>query len=73
MTRHLGLTTTPARPVYINESLSPGRRRLLNAARVVKKEKLYTYLWIRGGKIMMRKADIEPVIVVNPHADLERL
>lgn len=72
-THHLGLTATKATPIYINESLSPGRRRILNEARVAKKEKNYTYLWIRGGKIMMRKADKEPVKIVNTNADLEKL
>lgn len=39
-THHLGLTATQVTPIYINESLSPGRRRILNAARVAKKEKI---------------------------------
>ncbi|KAG8271835.1 hypothetical protein J6590_054665 [Homalodisca vitripennis] len=60
-------------PIYINESLSPGRRRLLNAAREKKSEKHYTYLWIRGGKILMRKAEGEPVKVVTSLADLDKL
>ncbi|XP_046662777.1 uncharacterized protein LOC124355659 [Homalodisca vitripennis] len=72
-THHIGLTSTPASPIYINESLSPGRRRLLNAARVKKKEKLYTYLWIRGGKILMRKADGKKVKVITSFDDLAKL
>ncbi|KAG8260555.1 hypothetical protein J6590_094385, partial [Homalodisca vitripennis] len=53
--------------------LSPGRRRLLNTAREKKSEKHYTYLWIRGGKILMRKAEGEPVKVVTSLADLDKL
>ncbi|KAG8308884.1 hypothetical protein J6590_098947, partial [Homalodisca vitripennis] len=30
-------------------------RKLLNKARVVKREKQYTYLWVRNGRIIMRK------------------
>ncbi|XP_046684417.1 uncharacterized protein LOC124370167 [Homalodisca vitripennis] len=72
-THHIGLTASPAQPIYINESLCPGRRRLLNAARVVKGEKQYTYLWIRGGKILMRKAEKAPVKVITSQADLAKL
>ncbi|XP_046677581.1 uncharacterized protein LOC124365633 [Homalodisca vitripennis] len=72
-THDIGLTASPAMPIYINESLSPGRRRLLNAAREKKSEKHYTYLWIRGGKILMRKAEGEPVKVVTSLADLDKL
>lgn len=72
-THHIGLTSSPAAPIYINESLCPGRRRLLNAAREKKNEKLYTYLWIRGGKILMRKADGDPVKVVTSQMDLDKL
>lgn len=72
-THHIGLNSSPAVPIYINESLCPGRRRILNAARDKKAEKHYTYLWIRGGKILMRKADGEPVKVVTNLADLDKL
>ncbi|XP_046671014.1 uncharacterized protein LOC124361022 [Homalodisca vitripennis] len=72
-THHIGLTASPAQPIYINESLCPGRRRLLNAARDVKREKQYTYLWIRGGKILMRKAEQAYVKVITSQADLAKL
>lgn len=72
-THHLGRTSSPAEVIYVNESLCPGRRRLLNAARERKREKQYTYLWIRGGKILMRKADGEPVKVIATLADLDKL
>lgn len=72
-THNIGLTASPAAAIYINESLCPGRRRLLNAARDKKREKNYTYLWIRGGRILMRKADGEPVKVVTTLADVEKL
>lgn len=72
-THDIGLTSRPALPVYVNESLSKGRRSLLNSAREKKDEKKYTYLWIRGGKILMRKADGTPVKIVKCRADLEKL
>lgn len=71
-THHIGLTASPAVPIYVNESLCPGRRRLLNAAKNIQREKHYTFLWIRDGKILLRKADKEPVKVVG-QADLYTL
>lgn len=70
-TRHLGLTTDS--PVYVNESLTPERRRLFAMARRVKTEKNYKWLWVKGGKILLRKTDGEPVINVKCQADLEKL
>ncbi|KAG8308816.1 hypothetical protein J6590_100483 [Homalodisca vitripennis] len=54
-THEIGLTSAPEKVVYVNKCLFPARRRVLHAARQVKKEKGYTYLWIRGGKILLRK------------------
>lgn len=72
-THDLGLTSNPAGAVYVNESLAPGRRRLLNAARQLKREKGYTYLWIRGGRILMRKNEGDRVIVLTTMEDLARV
>ncbi|KAG8319704.1 hypothetical protein J6590_086214 [Homalodisca vitripennis] len=41
----------------VNEALTPARRRLLAAARQMKREKGYKYLWDRGEKIFLRKED----------------
>jgi regulator of replication initiation timing len=70
-TRHLGLAVDS--PVYINESLSPARRRLLAATREARKTKGYKYVWVRGGKIFCRKGDGDEVIHVKSMEDLARL
>jgi hypothetical protein len=70
-TRHLGLTTDI--PLYLNESLSPERRKILALARKAKVDKGYKYLWIRNGKILMRKTDGQPVIVLETINDLLKL
>lgn len=51
-TRDLGMTSRNAEVVYVNESLAPGRCRVLNAAQLAKKDNGYTYLQIRSGKIL---------------------
>lgn len=70
-TRHLGLPTDS--PVYINESLTPERRRLYALARKVRSDKNYKWLWVKGGKIFLRKSDGEPVILIKCQADLDKL
>ena len=74
-TRHLSLEGAPPpnTPIYINEALTSGRRKVLNAAREAKKTNNYAYLWIRGGKILMRKAEKKPVIVLRHLCDLSKL
>lgn len=70
-TRHLNLPTDSS--IYLNESLTPSRRRLYALARQVKKEKDYKYVWHRGGKIFLRKEDNGPVLHVCSQADLSKL
>lgn len=70
-TRHMGLPTDT--PVYVNESLSPSRRRLLGQVRRLRKERGYKYLWLRGGSILLRKEEGSPVIEVKCQADLNIL
>lgn len=70
-TRHLGLADDT--PVYINESLSSGRRRLFAKARELKKSRGFKYLWIRDGKILMRKKENDPVIHINSVDDILKL
>lgn len=72
-TTDIGLNIPQAKVIYINESLSPARRHLFNLARAAKRDKGYTFLWVRGGKIFMRKADKMPVKVIATPADLEKL
>lgn len=70
-TRHMGLPTDV--PVYINEALSPARRRLYALARQEKRKRGYKYLWLRGGRILMRKEESARVVQVSSQADLDGL
>lgn len=70
-TRHMNLAMDL--PVFINESLSPARRRLFVLAREVKRSKNFKYLWVRGGKVFLRREDGAPVVHVTCQADLSKL
>ncbi|KAG8246171.1 hypothetical protein J6590_090219, partial [Homalodisca vitripennis] len=43
--RDLGFMEGDAVPIYINDSLTQDKRKLLNEARKVRRDKLYTFLW----------------------------
>lgn len=70
-TAHLGYNTTT--PVYINECLTFQRAKIFAAAREVKKEKNYRFIWVREGKILLRKEENSPVIVLTKPEDLLKL
>lgn len=53
---HLGLADG-GNPVFISEHLSPMNKALHAAARRTAKEKGYKFVWIRNGKIFMRKSE----------------
>ncbi|KAG8303920.1 hypothetical protein J6590_106817, partial [Homalodisca vitripennis] len=52
-------------PIYVNNSLTQANRKLLNTAREVKREKQYTYLWVRNGRIFMRKNPGDRFVVID--------
>lgn len=64
-TKDIGFGNRPAEVIYINESLSAGRRQVFNAARMMKKENQLQYVWVRNGKVLTRAEDGARVIVVT--------
>lgn len=60
-------------PVYINESLTVYRKRVFGAAKDIKKNKGYKYLWLRGGKILIRKDEGSPAILLKTLEDVPLL
>jgi hypothetical protein len=64
-TSDIGITSGPANTIYINESLTQNRRKVLNAARAIQKEKNFAFVWVKNGKIFLRKREGERVIVLT--------
>lgn len=71
--RDLGFIEGEASVIYVNCSLTQERRKLLSAARKVRLEKHYTFLWVSNGRIMMRKNPGDRVVVINSQGDLDKL
>lgn len=72
-TRDLGFMEGDSMPVYLNDSLTQETRKLFNAAKIVKHDKQYTYLWVKNGRIFMRKDPKGKVVVIEDKDDLLKL
>lgn len=72
-TTDIGLTQSPASVIYVNESLSPARRKLLNAARAFRRDCGYTFVWVSNGKVFLRKNEGERAMVVTSLDQLSEL
>lgn len=59
--------------VFITEHLSPANKALHAAARSTAKKKGYKHVWVRGGRIFMRKSDDSDYIIVKNLDSLNNL
>ncbi|KAG7302623.1 hypothetical protein JYU34_012570 [Plutella xylostella] len=69
---HLGIGGDRV-PVYASEHLSPTNKELHKLARLAAKEKQYKYIWVRGGRILVRKNDTSPIIVIKDQDCIKKL
>ncbi|CAH1646776.1 unnamed protein product [Spodoptera littoralis] len=60
-------------PVYVAEHLSPANRALHAATRIKAKEMNYKYVWIRNGKIFVRKTEGSDYILIRSVNGLEKI
>ncbi|XP_046687387.1 uncharacterized protein LOC124373022 [Homalodisca vitripennis] len=71
--RDIGFMDGDASVIYFNESLTQEKRKLLNMARAIKREKQYTYLWVRNGRIFMRKNQGDRFVTIDSIEDVNKL
>lgn len=64
-TNDIGMSSGPAEVVYMNESLSQFRRKVLNAARQLRNEQGFTFVWVKNGKIFLRKDEGSRAIMLT--------
>lgn len=63
----------PSKIIYINEYLSPYMKKLLYEAKTIKKDKAYSYIWVRNGKIYVKKTEGADPIRLRCLEDLAKL
>lgn len=59
--------------IFLGEHLTPERRSLHAAARIKSKEIGFKFVWVRNGKIYMRKAENLPAVVITSVEFLNKL
>lgn len=69
---HMGISGDKL-PIFISEHLSPANKSLHAAARIKAKECDYKFVWVRGGKIFVRKNETSDYIIIRDLASLDKL
>ncbi|KAI5751508.1 hypothetical protein M8J77_008125 [Diaphorina citri] len=65
--------TSDESSVFVNEYLSPYYRKLFYEAKKIKTEKNYAYLWVRDGKILLKKTQESNVMRLTCMDDLAKI
>ncbi|XP_063836531.1 uncharacterized protein LOC135085667 [Ostrinia nubilalis] len=69
---HIGIAGEK-HPIYIMEHLSPANKSLHAAARIKGKEIGYKHVWVRNGRIFMRKTDDSAYVLIRDKDYLNKL
>lgn len=72
-TSHLGIGGQKKSPVYVSEHLTPELKSLHAAARRVARQLNYKFVWVRDGKVYVRKSDSSGYIHVRSEDTLKSL
>lgn len=67
---HLGIGGT-SKPIYVSEHLTPANKSLHAATRLKAKEKNYRFVWIRNGKIFVRKDEFTQAKLIRNEDSLK--
>lgn len=69
---HLGIGGNKC-PVFVTEHLSPHYKSLHRATRIKAKENSYKFVWVRAGRIFIRKSETSPAILIKNFESLSKL
>lgn len=59
--------------VFINDHLTVNQKQLLTSAKKLVKEKQYEFVWVKHGKIMVRRNETSPFIQIRSSNDLQKI
>ncbi|XP_072949741.1 uncharacterized protein [Epargyreus clarus] len=71
-TTHIGISGAK-KPVFVVEHLSPTQKAIHAAARIKAKELSYKFVWVKGGRIFMRKTDTSEYKLIKSIQELSHL
>lgn len=59
--------------IFVNDHLSAESKNLLTKCKIKAKEKNYNYVWVKFGKIHVRKNDTSPILILSKDSDLNKI
>lgn len=59
--------------IFLNDHLNAESKKLLNKVKVLAKEKNYKFVWVKFGKIHVRKNDSSNVFIINNEKNLNKI
>lgn len=71
-TGHLDINA-PLKPIYVSEHVSTETRRLYHACREFSKDNHFSFCWIAGGRVYLRKTEGLPAVRIDSTSDLSKL
>lgn len=60
-------------PVYLNEHLAPGMKKLLHMCKQFKRDNNFQFCWVRDGKLFLRQKENSRVFKVQKDSDLSNI
>ena len=72
-TTDIGLKSTPAVKIFINEHLTENGRKLFYQAKQYKAKNNIKHLWKKNNRIYMRREDQGKVLQINHKTDFDKL
>lgn len=72
-TSHLGIGGNKKDPIYVTEHLTPETKRLHAAARRVAHQLNYKFVWVRDGKVFLRKSETTGYVHARSEETLKSL
>lgn len=64
-TSHLGIAVDKPEPIYVVEHLSPENKALHAATRIRAKELCYKFVWVRYGKVFIKKDETSETVLIS--------
>ncbi|KAJ8720627.1 hypothetical protein PYW08_006092 [Mythimna loreyi] len=71
--KHLGFKTHEDSPIFLSEHLTAKGSRLYFLARDLKRSGAYKYCWTAYGKVLVKKDDQAPSLIISSEAQIQQL
>lgn len=59
--------------IFVNDHLTPMNKKLLTKTKSIAKDKNYSYVWVKFGKIHVRKNDTSNMVIISTENDLNKI